>query len=49
MSEAEVLPSVAQQFIIKFLYREDVKLAEILRRLQAQFSDNCLKKLQMFK
>jgi len=44
MSECKVHPSVAQRIIIKFLTCEGVKPSEILRTLQAQFPDNCLKK-----
>jgi hypothetical protein len=28
--------------VIRFLFAEDVKPAEIIRRKQAQYSDNCL-------
>jgi len=38
MSEQIVLPSaVAQRIIVKFLTNENVKPAEILKRLRAQF------------
>lgn len=41
-------PSVAQRIIIKFLTTEGVKPAEILRRLEAQFGEICLKKTQVY-
>ena len=44
MSEQEVSPHVAQRTIIKFLTNEGVKPSNILRRLEAQFGDTCLKK-----
>lgn len=37
-----------QRIIIKFLARKCVKPKEMLRRPQAQFLDNCLKKPQVY-
>lgn len=48
VGESEVHPSVARRIIIKFVTYEGVKPSEILRRLQAQFPDNCLKKPQVY-
>lgn len=48
MSEREVHPSVAQRIIIKFLAREGVKPAEILRRLTAQFGEQTLSRARVF-
>lgn len=48
MSEREVPSSIAQRIIVKFLTNEGVKPSEILRRLQAQFKDNTLKKTQVY-
>ncbi|KAJ8954906.1 hypothetical protein NQ318_016846 [Aromia moschata] len=48
MSEKEVPSSVAQRIIIKFLSREGIKPAEILRRLTAQFGDETLSRPRVF-
>lgn len=48
MSEKEVHPSVAQHIIIKFLPHDDVKPAEILQRLTAQFRDETMSMLHVF-
>lgn len=48
MSEQEVHPNVAQRIIIKFLTNEGVRPAEILRRLQAQFTETCLSQAQVY-
>jgi hypothetical protein len=42
MAEQEVLSSVAQHLIIKFLTREGLIPSEICTRLEAQFGDECL-------
>jgi hypothetical protein len=38
-----VISAVAQCFVVKFLANENVKLANILSRLRAQFGDETLK------
>jgi hypothetical protein len=48
MSEQEVPVSVAQCIIIKFLSREDVKPAQILRRLTEQFKEETLSRARVF-
>jgi len=48
MTEREVSPSVAQRVIIKFLAKEDVEPAEILRRLREQFGEQTLSKTQVY-
>jgi hypothetical protein len=47
MSEREVPVSVAQRIIIKFLSREGVKPAEILRRLTEQFKEETLSRARV--
>jgi hypothetical protein len=39
MSEQVVLSAIAQRIIVKFLANENVKLADIMKRLRAQFDD----------
>jgi hypothetical protein len=48
MSEREVPVSIAQRIIIKFLSREGVKPAEILRRLTEQFKEETLSRARVF-
>jgi hypothetical protein len=48
MSEREVPVSVGQRIIIKFLSREGVKPAEILRRLTEQFKEEALSRARLF-
>jgi hypothetical protein len=48
MSEGEVPVSVAQLIIIKFLSREGVKPAEILRRLTELFKEEALSRARVF-
>ena len=48
MSEKEVPVSVAQRIIIRFLVKEEVKSAEIYRRLEAQFDSECLSSTQVY-
>lgn len=48
VSEQEVNTSVEQRIIIKFLSREGVKPAEILRRLTAQFAEKTLSRTQVY-
>jgi hypothetical protein len=46
---AQVLPSaVAQSIVVKFLTNENVKPAEVLTRLRAQFSDETLSRTQVY-
>lgn len=48
MSEKQMHPSIAQRVIIKFLAREGVKPAEILRRLTVQFGNQTLSRPRVF-
>jgi hypothetical protein len=48
MSEQEVPASVAQRTTIKFLSREGVKPAQILRRLTEQFKEETLSRARVF-
>jgi hypothetical protein len=44
-----VVPSaVEQRFIVKFLTNENVKPAEILKRLKAEFGDEKFSRTQMY-
>ena len=49
MSDREVPSAIAQRIIIRFLTAEDVKPAEILFRLRAQFREECLSRTQVYK
>lgn len=42
MSSKEVTPDMEQRITIKFLVKKRVKLAEILRRLNAQYGEKSL-------
>lgn len=49
MSERDVhLNIVPQPIIVTFLTNEGIRPAEILKRLQAQFEEICLKKTQVY-
>jgi hypothetical protein len=48
MSEREVPVSLAQRIIIKFLSREGVKPADILRRLTEQFKEETRSRARVF-
>ena len=48
MSEQEMRTCVEQRIIIKFLSREGVELAEILRRLTAQFAEKTISRTQVY-
>lgn len=48
MSEQEVVPTVAQRIIIKFLTNEGVKPSEIFVRLTTQFGDKTLSRSQVY-
>jgi hypothetical protein len=48
MSEQVVPSAVAQCIIVTFLTNENVKPAEILMRLRAQFGDETLSRTQMY-
>jgi hypothetical protein len=48
MSEQVVPSAVAQRIVVKFLTNENVKPAEILMRLRAQFGDETLSRTQMY-
>ena len=48
MSEQEAHTLADQHIIVKLLYREGVKLAEILRRLTAQFLEKTLSMTQVY-
>jgi hypothetical protein len=48
MAGQEVLSSVAQLIIIKFLIKKGVIPSEIFTRLQAQFGDECLSQPRVF-
>jgi hypothetical protein len=47
INEQDVPSCVAQRIIVKFLTNENVKPAEILKRLGAQFGDETLSRTQM--
>lgn len=48
MSEKDVPVSVAQRIIIRFLVKDNVKTAEIYRKLLEQFGNECLSKTQVY-
>jgi hypothetical protein len=48
MSEQVVPSAVAQRIIVTFLTNENVKPAEILMRLRAQFGDETLLRTQVY-
>lgn len=48
MIEQEVPTTVAQCIIIRFLANKGVKPTEILTRLQAEFGDDALSRIQVF-
>jgi hypothetical protein len=45
MSDQTVPSAVSQRIIVKFLTNENVKPAEILMRLRAQFGDEVLSRI----
>jgi hypothetical protein len=47
MSEQLVPSAVAQCIIVKFITKEKMRPAEILKRLRAQFSDETLSRTEM--
>lgn len=49
MSEKDVPVSVTQRIIIRFLVKDNVKFAEIHRKILEQFGDECLSKTQVYK
>lgn len=49
MTEKEVPVSVAQRIVIRFLVRENVKTADIVTRLQAQFGNETLSTSQVYR
>jgi len=48
ITEKLVLSAVAQRIIVKFVTKENVKPADILIRLRAQFRDETLSRIQMY-
>jgi hypothetical protein len=48
MSEQVVPSAVAQRIIVTFLTNENVKPADILKRLRAQFGDETLSRTQVY-
>jgi len=48
MSVRVVPPAVAQRIVVTFLTNENVKPAEILKRLRAQFGDETLSRIQVY-
>jgi hypothetical protein len=48
MSEQVIPSAVAQRIIVKFLTNENVKPADILKALRAQFYDETLSRIQVY-
>jgi hypothetical protein len=48
ITEKLVLSAVAQRIIVKYVTKENVKPADILIRLRAQFRDETLSRIQMY-